>query len=141
MTNAPILKAGCLMFDIRTAKTALVLRQNEQDYTFPKGHVEPGESFIRCAARETEEETGYVCDILPTHLPVFNYQTSKNEKVEVHFFAARAVTESKQYIPENLKHITKWIPIEEVGDYLSYANLKYYWNQILPLIKKDLFKK
>lgn len=39
----------------------LVRRPQHDDWTFPKGKVEPGESEEACALREVEEETGLRC--------------------------------------------------------------------------------
>ena len=50
-----ILKAGTIL--VKNDKIALVYRDYYDDYSFPKGHVEKGESFIECAIRETNEET------------------------------------------------------------------------------------
>ncbi len=40
-------------------QVALIHRPRYEDWSFPKGKVEPGESEIACAFREVEEETGY----------------------------------------------------------------------------------
>ena len=50
-----ILKAGTIL--INKDKIGLIYRDFNNDYTFPKGHVEEGESFLECAIRETNEET------------------------------------------------------------------------------------
>ena len=39
----------------------LVHRPAYDDWTFPKGKVDPGESDEDCAVREVEEETGLRC--------------------------------------------------------------------------------
>ena len=36
-------------------------RPKYDDWTFPKGKAEPGESDEECALREVEEETGFRC--------------------------------------------------------------------------------
>ena len=48
-------KAGCILINYEKQKIALVCRNNE--YSFPKGHLEKGETIQECALRETIEET------------------------------------------------------------------------------------
>ena len=45
----------------RRPEVLLVHRPAYDDWTFPKGKVEPGESDEECAVREVEEETGLRC--------------------------------------------------------------------------------
>ncbi|MEI8050401.1 MAG: NUDIX hydrolase [Actinomycetes bacterium] len=47
-------KSGSLEF-------AVVHRPHREDWSFPKGKLDPGESFEECALREVLEETGFVC--------------------------------------------------------------------------------
>lgn len=44
-------------------ETALVHRPGRDDWSFPKGKLDPGESFEACALREVHEETGYRCEL------------------------------------------------------------------------------
>src|SRR5882672_11199642 len=37
--------------------------EGKEIWTFPKGHLEPGETAEQAAVREVEEETGYRCEI------------------------------------------------------------------------------
>ena len=57
-----IKKAGCILVNLENKKIALVLRKG--DYSFPKGHLEDGETIKECAIRETIEETGHEVEIL-----------------------------------------------------------------------------
>ncbi|HMK63138.1 MAG TPA: NUDIX hydrolase [Acidimicrobiales bacterium] len=40
-----------------------VHRPGRNDWSLPKGKLQPGESFEECALREVLEETGYTCEL------------------------------------------------------------------------------
>ena len=50
-------KAGCFLIKKETKEIALICRKKQEDYSFPKGHVENGESLKDAAIRESAEET------------------------------------------------------------------------------------
>jgi len=50
-------KKKVLMIRVKTLQGKIV-------WTFPKGHLEPGETAEEAALREVKEETGYSCGIL-----------------------------------------------------------------------------
>ena len=48
---------------VRDGRVAVVHRAEYDDWTFPKGKADPGESDEECALREVEEETGMRCEL------------------------------------------------------------------------------
>ena len=53
-----VIKAGCILINFSDKKAGLIYRTKQNDYSFPKGHVEEGETVMECAIRETKEELG-----------------------------------------------------------------------------------
>ena len=53
--------AGVVLWRVTKKETeiALVHRPKYDDWSLPKGKVEPGETHLACAAREAMEETGF----------------------------------------------------------------------------------
>jgi len=45
-------------------EVALVHRAGRDDWSVPKGKLDPGESYEQCALREVLEETGYHCRLV-----------------------------------------------------------------------------
>ena len=64
-----ILKAGCFLINIETKEISLIYRKKQNDYSFPKGHVEKGESLKEAAIRETAEETKRIAEIINDYEP------------------------------------------------------------------------
>ena len=60
---------------VRDGKLLLVHRPRYDDWTLPKGKLDPGESFEDAAIREVEEETGLRCS-LGRELPSIEYDVN-----------------------------------------------------------------
>ena len=74
-------KAGCILINCDTEKVGLIYRSKQNDYSFPKGHVELDETILECAMRETSEETLRLPEILAT-LSTQSYTDSKAMKLQ-----------------------------------------------------------
>ena len=68
----------------------LVHRPRYDDWTFPKGKLDPGESDEQAAIREVEEETGYRCS-LEIELPSTSYIDAKGRPKLVRYWLMRVV--------------------------------------------------
>lgn len=57
---AEVEAAGCVVWRASSAPVEVLVihRPRYDDWSFPKGKLEPGESFLDAAIRELEEETG-----------------------------------------------------------------------------------
>ena len=130
-------KAGCYLIDTQTKMVALIFREKQNDFTFPKGHLEQNETLEECAIRETAEETKRNAKIVTTISPIVEtYTTPKGEDCECHMFVATDKGPSDNTSTDT--HDLVWTPIDEVVGKLSYDSLKKSWQKVLPEILKIL---
>ena len=132
-------KGGCFLINMETHKIALIYRKRLDDYSFPKGHIEEGESIKECAIRETIEETMRNIELIEEE-PIFinKYTTSHGEDVECYFYLAKDLGEYQGIIDDKDKEICEWYDVDDVINILSYDDIKEMWIEVLPIIKKYL---
>ena len=70
------IKAGCFLVNRERKEIALIYRQKQKDFSFPKGHVEKGEEIENAAIRETAEETKRIALIVKNFEPFVEYRES-----------------------------------------------------------------
>lgn len=127
-------KAGCILVNKETKAVALIYRDKQKDYSFPKGHLEKNEDFVTCAIRETAEETKRVAIILDKHLPyVERYTTPKGEKCVCYMYIAIDGGASDNTSEDT--HEVVWTSLERVEEILSYESLKVMWRELEDRIK------
>lgn len=72
-------------------EVALVHRPRYDDWSLPKGKLEPDESFEDGALREVEEETGLTCE-LEDELAPASYRDRKGRRKIVRYWRMRALS-------------------------------------------------
>jgi 8-oxo-dGTP diphosphatase len=102
----------------RNGGVMLVHRPKYDDWTFPKGKLEQGESFEQCAAREVEEESGWRCDMGP-ELEPSRYTDSKGRAKEVRWFEMWARERGSWEADDEVDDVV-WVPLSEVDSFLTY---------------------
>lgn len=132
-------KAGCVLVNTKTKMIGLIFRDFRNDYSFPKGHLETGETLQECAIRETAEETKRDCKIIEEAGEfVEHYTTPNGEECETHMFLA--VDTGKSDNTSTDVHDLIWTSFEKVEDVLTYQTLKDTWNFFREKIAKMLEK-
>lgn len=126
-------KAGCFLINRETKEIALIYRKKQNDYSFPKGHVEKGESLKETAIRETAEETKRVALIIDKYEPYLEkYTTDKGEECICYMFFA--IDDGVSDNESEDTHDVIWTPFDKVEDILSYDSLKNTWRAVKSII-------
>ena len=126
-----IKKAGTILINLESKKIGLVYRKDENDYTFPKGHLEKGETLLECAVRETEEETLRKNHLIDWNVIAIDRYSSEQEKnVETYYYFAIDDGETSKNIPLKDREELIWKDVDEVKNLLTYDNLKEMWSNI-----------
>lgn len=129
-------KAGCILVDKKNKKIGLIYREELNDYSFPKGHLEEGETIKECAIRETAEETKRDCEIVDGYVISERYISSVKEDTLCHFYIAFDKGESKNASEDT--HELIWTDLDKVHDKLSYNSLKKIWKEVRPKVEELL---
>jgi 8-oxo-dGTP pyrophosphatase MutT (NUDIX family) len=95
----------------------VVHRPKYDDWTFPKGKLDPGETEKEAAVREVVEETGFECE-LGRRLHSTSYVDAKGRPKRVDYWAM-SVTAGR-FRPNDEVDELRWVPIAKVERLLSY---------------------
>jgi 8-oxo-dGTP diphosphatase len=100
------------------SEVLVVHRPRYDDWTFPKGKAEPGESDEDCALREVEEETGLRCE-LERALPETSYLDARGRRKRVRYWLMRPVAGELRFVHEVDR--AEWMSPEDAARRLSYT--------------------
>ena len=105
-------------------EVALVHRPKYDDWSFPKGKVDPGETVPVAAIREVREETG-LWVALGRPLRSQRYPVEAGQKV-VHYWVGRTATGATDdvdsyQINDEIDDV-EWLPVRKAHDRLTYAH-------------------
>jgi 8-oxo-dGTP diphosphatase len=101
------------------AEVLLVHRPRYDDWSWPKGKCDPGESYEDCARREVEEETGIAVD-LHEPLPDVRYRDQKDRPKLVRYWVMRARSEPGAFRPNDEVDEIAWLPAAAASERLTY---------------------
>lgn len=98
-------------------EVALVHRPRYDDWSLPKGKVEPGEDEREAALREVEEETGLRCRVGP-ELATSSYRDRFQREKTVRYWSM--TPESGSFRPTSEIDEVRWLSPEDAEELLSY---------------------
>ena len=101
---------------VRDGRVLLVHRPKYDDWTIPKGKLEPGETWEQAAAREVAEETGLRCEVGDEVGRTF-YRDARGREKEVRYYALMCADEPS---PQNEVDEVRWVGLDDAAELLSY---------------------
>jgi 8-oxo-dGTP diphosphatase len=123
VSDSPIRAAGGLV--VRKGKTGspevlLVHRPKYDDWTFPKGKADAGETDEGTALREVEEETGLRCR-LGADAGTTRYRDSQGRPKVVRYWVME-ITRNRKFVPNREVDAVRWCSIDDAAKMLSYPH-------------------
>jgi 8-oxo-dGTP pyrophosphatase MutT (NUDIX family)/phosphohistidine phosphatase SixA len=132
--NGAIFAAGAVLWrpcdtesGVAGPMVAVVHRPRYDDWSLPKGKVDPGETEPVTAVREVEEETGFVSE-LGRRLAAVSYPVELRSRPggdielgtkKVRYWTARAI--GGEFAPNSEVDQLVWLPVKEAMKRLQYA--------------------
>jgi 8-oxo-dGTP diphosphatase len=101
----------------RDGQVLLVHRPRYDDWTLPKGKLDPGESFEEAAVREVEEETGLRCRLV-SELPSAYYEANGRPKV-VRYWLMEPEQDAA-FVPNDETDELRWLEPNEALSLLTH---------------------
>jgi 8-oxo-dGTP diphosphatase len=118
MADAEVQAAGGLV--VRAdGRVAVIHRPRYDDWSLPKGKLDPGETFEAGALREVREETGIRGRILEELEPT-SYVDRKGRDKVVRWYRMDIDGEPEAFAPNDEVDELRWLTPAEARDLLSY---------------------
>ena len=111
--------AGGVVFDDE-GRVAIVHRPRYDDWSLPKGKLDPGETFEEAALREVEEETGLRC-ALGDELEPVRYRDNKGRPKIVRYWLMH-VEDDPGFTPNDEVDELSWVTPGEAAELLTYPH-------------------
>jgi len=100
---------------VRDGRVLLVHRARYDDWSLPKGKLEPGETWEQAAVREVGEETGVRASVV-RELGSTHYEVDGEPK-EVRWFLMETPDEPSAQMEVDE---VRWVPVADAAELLSY---------------------
>ena len=114
--------------------TVLMIRVGSH-WSFPKGHLEPGETASQAAMRETREETGINAELLSEH-PLAVPSAKARDRRTVWFFPARYVGGELSPQIEEVSEAA-WVNSSDAAEKITFAPDRAVFLKALEIMKNS----
>jgi 8-oxo-dGTP diphosphatase len=98
---------------------AVVHRPRYDDWSLPKGKLDPGETFLDAARREVLEETGLECEV-GDELPAVEYVDHRGRPKIVRYWSMRVT--GGTFVANDEVDVLDWLAPEVAVERLSYPH-------------------
>jgi 8-oxo-dGTP pyrophosphatase MutT (NUDIX family) len=118
--DATVRAAGAVLWRRRrdVVEVALVHRPKYDDWSFPKGKLDPGETHEQAAVREVEEETACHGE-LGVELAGTSYVDGKGRPKSVRYWTMELGSRGR-FVPNDEIDEVRWFAIDDAARRLSY---------------------
>lgn len=120
MSDKHIVAAGAVVSRNNNGEKEFLLihRGYRDDWSFPKGKLDPGEHILGAAVREIREETGFAIQ-LGTPLPTAHYRKGNSTK-DAFYWNAQLI--GGEFIPNDEVDEIKWVNLAKAKKLLTYEH-------------------
>lgn len=117
----PVRAAGGVVWRRGAAgiEVVVVRRPRYDDWSFPKGKLDPGEDFATAAWREVLEETGFDCEA-GDELPAVTYTDHRGRPKVVRYWTMQVVR--GEFTPNDEVDRLEWLPLGDAARRLTYEH-------------------
>ncbi|MGC8465959.1 MAG: NUDIX hydrolase [Acidimicrobiales bacterium] len=102
-------------------EVCLVFRPHHNDWSLPKGKLDPGENFLEAALREVYEETGLRCRELQ-HLGSTRYEIERPPFRKLVHYWTMEIVEDAIFVPNEEISELVWMGFAEAKKFVSYPH-------------------
>ena len=128
---------GALVYRIKNGELELLLLKHRfgGHWSFPKGHVEEGETEVETALREVHEETGLTIQLEDGFRQSVEYYPRPNIRKQVVYFLGYADDDRTRRQEEEISEI-RWVPLKSAHREVTFRNDKNLINHAKKFLRR-----
>ena len=128
---------GALVYRIKNGELELLLLKHRfgGHWSFPKGHVEEGETEVETALREVHEETGLTIQLEDGFRQSVEYYPRPNIRKQVVYFHGYADDDRTRRQEEEISEI-RWVPLKSAHREVTFRNDKNLINHAKKFLRR-----